>query len=70
MGDDLDLAIADLRDRDGVTEVADTALDLDLVVKELLEGGDVEDLVGGRLRSVDDVLQKTSELVQRTFCHD
>lgn len=57
MGDDLNLAIADLGDLDGVAEVANAALNLDLVVKELLEGGDIEDLVGGGLGSVDDVLQ-------------
>ena len=53
MGNNLDLAIADLGDDNLVTEVADTALDLDAVVEELLKGRDVEDLVAGRLRSVD-----------------
>ena len=56
MGNDLDLAIANLGDDDVVAEVADTALDLDAVVEELLEGGDIEDLVAGGLRSVDDEL--------------
>ena len=32
------------------------ALDLDAVVEELLEGGDIGDLVAGGLRSVDDEL--------------
>ena len=41
---------------DDIAEVADTAVDLDLVVQELLEGGDVEDLVAGGLRSIDDEL--------------
>lgn len=58
VGDDLDLAIASLGDDDVVTEVADTALDLDAVVEELLEGGDIEDLVARGLRSVDDVLYR------------
>ncbi|KAI0410273.1 ankyrin repeat-containing domain protein [Xylaria grammica] len=48
--------IADLLDGDGVAEVADAAIDLDLVLEELLEGGGVEDLVAGGLRSVDDQL--------------
>lgn len=56
MSDDLDLAIARLGDLDVLAEVADTALNLDAVVEELLEGGDVEDLVARGLRSVDDVL--------------
>jgi hypothetical protein len=54
--DDLDLSIAGLGDLDGITEVADAAFDLDLLVQELFEGGDVEDLVVGGLRSIDDVL--------------
>lgn len=58
VSNDLDLALAGLGDHDVVTEVADTALDLDAVVEELLEGGDIEDLVGGRLRSVDNELRK------------
>ena len=56
VSDNLDLAIARLGDVDLVTEVTDTALDLDAVVEELLEGRDVEDLVASGLRSVDDEL--------------
>ena len=56
VGNDLDLAIARLGDNNVVTEVADTALDLDAVVQEFLESGDVEDLVARGLRSVDDEL--------------
>ena len=56
VSDNLDLAITRLRDVDLVTEVTDTALDLDAVVEELLEGRDVEDLVARGLRSVDDEL--------------
>jgi len=52
----LDLAVTLLRDLNGITEVANTAVDLDFVLKELLEGGDIEDLVAGGLRSVDDEL--------------
>lgn len=57
MGNDLDLAITDLGDLDGLAQVADAAVDLDLLVQELLEGGDIEDLVAGGLRGVDDELQ-------------
>lgn len=56
MGNNLDLAIAGLGDDDVFTEVADTALDLDAVVEELLEGRDIEDLVASGLRSVDNEL--------------
>jgi hypothetical protein len=56
VGGDLDLAITDLLDDNVVTEVVGAAVDLDAVLEELLEGGDVEDLVAGGLRSVDDVL--------------
>ena len=62
MSDNLDLAITGLGDDNVVTEVADTALDLDAVVEELLEGRDIEDLVACRLRSVDDVLLQTTRL--------
>ena len=57
MGNDFDLALAGLGDDDLVTEVADAALNLDAVVEELLESGEVEDLVVHGLRSVDDILQ-------------
>lgn len=56
MGNNLDLAIAGLGDHDVLTKVTDTALDLDAVVEELLEGRDIEDLVASGLRSVDDEL--------------
>lgn len=56
MSNDLDLAVAGLGDDDVITEIADTALDLDAVMQELLEGGDVEDLVACRLGGVDDEL--------------
>lgn len=55
MGDDLDLAVADLLDVDGVAEVARAAVDLDALVQELLERRQVEDLVRHRLAAVDGV---------------
>jgi len=54
--DNLNLAGALLRDLDAVAEVADAALNLDAVVKELLECGNVKDLVVDGLRAVDRVL--------------
>jgi hypothetical protein len=52
----LDLAITLLRDLDGVTEVTGTAVNLYAVVKELLKGSDIEDLVVRGLGGVDDEL--------------
>jgi hypothetical protein len=54
--DDLDLVAADLADGDVVAQVARAALDLDAVVQELLERGQVVDFVGDRLGAVDDEL--------------
>ena len=65
MSNDLDLALTSLGDDNVVAKVADAALDLDAVVEELLEGGDIEDLVRGGLRSIDDVLYKKTPLVTR-----
>ena len=56
MRSDLNLSVTDILDLHDVAEVSDTAVNLDLVLKELLEGGDVEDLVACGLRSVDDEL--------------
>jgi hypothetical protein len=56
VGNDLDLALALLGDGDVVAQVVGAALNLDAVLEELLEGGDVEDLVARGLRSVDDEL--------------
>ena len=56
MSNDLDIALTLLGDLDVVAKVASPAVDLDAVVKELLEGGDIEDLVVRGLRAVDDEL--------------
>ncbi len=45
MCDELNLALASLGDRDIVAEVACAAFDLDAIVQELLEGGQVKDLI-------------------------
>lgn len=66
MRDDLDLAITGLGDLNVLPEVTDTAFDLDAVVQELLEGGDVEDLVAGRLGSVDHELLRDLLRLLRT----
>lgn len=57
VGNDLNLALAGLLDDDGVAEVTNTALNLDLVLEELLEGGSVEDLIARGLLGVDDELE-------------
>lgn len=54
--DNLDLALTLLGDLDSVAEVSDAAVNLDLVLEELLESRDVKDLVGRWLRRVDDEL--------------
>lgn len=56
VSNNLNLSIARLGDLNVIAEVTDAALDLDAVVQELLEGGDVEDLVAGRLGGVDNEL--------------
>ena len=61
---DLDFVAAHLGDGNVVAEVAGAAVDLDAVVQELLEGGDVEDLVGDGLGAVDGVLFALSQLIE------
>lgn len=63
MSNDLDLSLAGLADLDGIAEVSGAAVHLDAVVEELLEGGHVEDLVRGGLRSIDDELLNTSTTI-------
>lgn len=57
MRDDLNLSIPLLADLYNVSQVADAPFDLDLVVKELFEGRNVEDLVRGWLGGIDDELR-------------
>jgi hypothetical protein len=61
--DDLELAIANLRDGDIISEVVCAAFNLDAVVQELLECGKIENLVADRLAAVDGVLAPVS------YCH-
>lgn len=56
MSDDNNFSIALLGDLDRVTKVSNTAINLDLIVEELLERADVENFVGGGLGCVDDEL--------------
>ena len=63
MRSDFNLAIASLLDDYGVAKISDTAIDLDFVLKELLESAHVEDLVAGRLRSIDDELQSCQTIL-------
>ena len=56
MCNNLNLPITLLADLHSVAEVAHSVVDLYLVVQELLESGDVEDLIGGGLGGIDDEL--------------
>lgn len=63
MGNDLNLPFTLLANLDRVAQVAYAVVDLDLVMQELLKGGNVEDLVRGRLGGVDDELwRRTARL--------
>jgi hypothetical protein len=55
---DLDLSFSNLADGDGIAKVAGAAVNLDAVVEELLEGGDIKDLVVHGLGSIDGELRK------------
>jgi hypothetical protein len=55
---DFNLALSLLRDLYSIAKVSDAAINLYLVLEELLESRDVEDLVAGGLRSVDDKLRQ------------
>lgn len=59
MRDDLNLSIPLLADRNGVAQVADAVVNLDLLMQEFLEGGDVKDFVRGWLGRIDDELCKS-----------
>lgn len=61
MADNLDLAISSLGDRDLITQVASSALDLNLIVEELLESAQIKDLIADWLRAVDGVLYLVSK---------
>ena len=52
----LNLALSLLLDGHHIAQIPHPSIDLDFVVQELLEGTDVEDLVRGRLRGIDDEL--------------
>ena len=53
---DLNLALSLLTNGDIIAQVSNAAIDLYSIVKELFESGDIEDLVGGGLGGIDDVL--------------
>jgi hypothetical protein len=64
VGSDGDLAVALLLDHNIVAQVVGAALNLDAVLEELLESGDIEDLVIGRLGGVDDELKRNATLAR------
>ena len=53
MRNDLDLAIALVRNRHHISEIAHTPIDFDFLMQELFEGGDVKDFIRCRLGGVD-----------------
>lgn len=59
MRNHLDLPISNLANLNDIAQVPHPVIDFDLVVKEFFEGGDIEDLVRGGLRSVDYELEDT-----------
>lgn len=67
MCDNLNLSIASLVDLDNIAEVAGPALNLDSVVEELVECGEVEDLVVDGLRGVDCELHQAHIVSQCPF---
>ena len=56
MCDDLDLSVTLLADLYDVTQIVHSVVDFDLVMEEFFEGRDIEDFIGGGLRSIDDEL--------------
>lgn len=56
MGNDLYLSVSLLRYLHNIAEIPNAPVDLDLVVEELLEGGDIEDFVACGLGGIDDEL--------------
>lgn len=68
MSNNLDLALSLLANGNILAQVAYSAIDLDAIMKELFESGDVEDLVGSGLRGIDDEL--SSEVDVRLENHN
>lgn len=54
VSNNLDLSLALLANDNGVAQVVGSAINLDSIVEELLEGGEVEDLVVDGVGGVDD----------------
>lgn len=60
MCNDLNLAIANLRDLNLVAKISCPTVDLHSVVQELLKGRDVKDFVACGLRGIDNELESAS----------
>ena len=60
VGNNLNLAVTLLANLHRIAEIANTVVDFDLVVQKFFKGGDIEDLVRGRLGCVYDVLYNFS----------
>ena len=65
MRNHFNFSIALLADLYGVAQISNAIVDLDLIMQEFLEGGNIEDLVGGGLGSIDDEL-RTPHLAKRS----
>lgn len=65
MRNNLNLAITLLRDLNGIPKVSNTTINLNLILKKLLESGDVEDLIASRLAGIDDELVRPKVPNQR-----
>lgn len=61
MADDLNLPLSTLADRNLITQVPSSSLNLDLIMQKLLECGEVEDFIGYWLAAVDCILASVSE---------
>lgn len=57
MRNHFNLSIALLAYLYGVPQIPSSIINLDFIMEELFEGGNIEDLVGGGLGSIDDELQ-------------
>jgi len=68
MRNNLDLSITLLANHDGIAQVTGAAVDLDAVMEELLEGGEIEDFVVDGLGGVDDELLGDLLAFLSSFC--
>lgn len=56
MGNNFNLPITLLADLHHISKIPYSVIDLDLIVQELFEGGNIEDFIAGGLTCIDDKL--------------